>query len=254
MSGNEMRAGGGAGPTGGDGPVALNNVDHADLRVVLERGAAYGDDVNQCRVFATEFEELQREYAILFRDDGEGGYRAFVPLGFAGGENLFVDGDRWDAHHIPALMQRGPFSIGVPAPGEAGEPMIHIDTTHPRVSRDWGAPVFLDHGGNAPLLDRVVDVLQRIYAGTGIEPALTAAFAAHDLFEPVDISVELDDGRRFTIPDCVTVGQERLRALDADALAALHRDDFLRPAIWVASSLANVTRLVDRKVRRDGSA
>ncbi|SEM70952.1 SapC protein [Sphingomonas gellani] len=237
-----------------NGPIPLNNVDHAGLRVVLERGSAYGDGVNQCRVFATEFEELQREYAILFRVDAEGTYHAFVPLGLAAGENLFLDGDRWDAHHIPALMQRGPFSIGVPPAGEAGEPMIHIDPTHARISRDWGAPIFLDHGGNAPLLDRVGDVLRRIYAGHAIEPALSAAFAAHDLFEPVDIDVEVEDGRHFSLPDCVTVSQDRLGALDGDALAALHRDDFLRPAVWVASSLANVTRLVDRKVRRDGAA
>ncbi|HWU95850.1 MAG TPA: SapC family protein, partial [Sphingomonas sp.] len=51
-------------------PVALDNVAHADLRVALRHGAAYGDAVNQTLVFPTEFAEAQREFPILFRRDG----------------------------------------------------------------------------------------------------------------------------------------------------------------------------------------
>jgi hypothetical protein len=54
------------------------------------------------------------------------------------------------------------------------------------------------------------------------------------------------------VPDGYTIAQDRLAALDAAELAALHRDDFLRPAIWAASSLGNITALVARKRRRDG--
>jgi hypothetical protein len=232
-------------------PILLNNVDHADLRVVVDRGAAFGDAVNQSVVFATEFEELQRDYAILFRRDLAGVYRATVLLGLEADENLYLDGTRWDARYIPALMSRGPFSIGVPAPGEAGEPMIHVDLSHPRISRERGAPVFLDHGGNAPLLDQVAGVLQRIYIGTQVGPAMFAAFEQHDLIEPIELRIETDEGRRYTVPDCYTIAQDRLAALDGAALAALHRDDFLRLAVWVASSLGNVAGLVERKRRRD---
>jgi hypothetical protein len=232
-------------------PVLLNNVDHADIRVVMDRGAAFGDAVNQSVVFATEFEELQRDYAILFRRDPAGVYRATVLLGLETDENLYLDGARWDARYIPALMNRGPFSIGVPSPGEVGEPMIHVDLSHPRISRGEGAPVFLDHGGNAPLLDQVAGLLQRIYVGTQVGSAMFAAFEAHDLIEPVELRIETDAGRRYTVPDCYTIAQDRLAALDAAALAALHRDDFLRLAIWVASSLGNIAGLVERKRRLD---
>jgi hypothetical protein len=233
-------------------PILLNNVDHADLRVVLDRGAAYGDSVNQAVVFATEFEELQRDYAILFRRDPAGVYRATILLGFEAEENLYLDGVRWDANYIPALMSRGPFSIGVPSPGEEGEPMIHVDPAHSRIRQGGeGAPIFLDHGGNAPLLDRIAEVLQRIYVGTQVGPAMFAAFEAHALIEPVELRIETDAGRRYTVPDCYTIAQDRLAALDGPALAALHRDDFLRPAIWAASSLGNIARLVERKQRRD---
>jgi hypothetical protein len=233
-------------------PILLNNVDHADLRVVLDRGAGYGDAVNQSVVFATEFEELQREYAILFRRDPAGVYRATVLLGFDADENLYLDGDHWGAAYIPALMSRGPFSIGVPAEGEAGEPMIHIDPTHPRVGRGGaGAPIFLDHGGNAPLLDQISNVLQRIYVGMQAGPAMFAAFEKYELIQPVELRVEVGDGRRYSVPDGYSIAQDRRAALDGAALAGLHRDDFLRPAIWAASSLGNIGGLIERKRRRD---
>jgi hypothetical protein len=53
------------------------------------------------------------------------------------------------------------------------------------------------------------------------------------------------------VPDCHTIDAGRLDALDGAALERLQRDGFLKPAIWVASSLGNVRRLLDRKLRRD---
>ncbi|MDT8760917.1 SapC family protein [Sphingomonas psychrotolerans] len=231
--------------------VVLNNIDHADLRVRLERGAAFGDAVNQAVVFPTEFEALQREYVILFRRDAAGAWRSTVLLGLDAGENLFLDGERWDAQTIPALMLRGPFSIGVPRPGEPGEPMIHVDPEHPRIARDEGAPLFLEHGGNSPYLELIAGVLQTIFVGDQANPAMFAAFEAAGLLEQVTLDVELTSGRRYTIPDCYTIDAARLAQLDGAALEALHRNDFLRCAIWQQSSLGNLSRLVARKERRE---
>jgi hypothetical protein len=233
------------------GPVLLNNVDHHDLRVVLDRGAAFGDAVNQSVVFPTEFEELQREYAILFRRDPEGVYRSTVLLGLDAGENLYLDGERWSARTIPALMQRGPFSIGIPAAGEPGEPMIHIDPDHPRVSRNRGERIFRDHGGNAPYLDHIAGVLRTIYAGREASAPMFAAFEALDLLEPVTIDIALDETRRYSLPDCYTIAEARFAALDGAALEKLHKAGFLRTAVWALSSLRNINRLIEMKNRRD---
>jgi len=231
-------------------PVPLNNIDHANLRVMLERRAAFGDMVNQTVVFPTEFEALQREYAILFRRDAAGAWRSTVLLGLDPDENLFVEGESWEADYIPALMQRGPFSIGVPRPGEAGEPMIHIDVDHPRISREQGAPLFREHGGNAPYLDHVAGMLQTIFLGDQLSPAMFAAFEAANLLEPILLDIEMQHGTRYKIPDCYTIDAGRFAQLDGAVLEALHRQDFLRCAVWQQSSLANIRRLIARKERR----
>lgn len=233
-------------------PVLLNNVDHHDLRVVTARGTVWGDGINQVPVFPTEFEALSREYAIIFRRREDGALEARALLGLERDENVFIEGDSWDARTIPALMQRGPFSIGVPADGASGEPMIHVDPTDVRVGRDQGERVFLDHGGNAPYLDRVGGVLRSIYAGRQIMPAMVDAFAEAGLFDEVTLALEYGDDRRHVIPDAITLSAERFAALDGAALARLHAGDFLRCAVWLISSLANLPALLDRKQVRDG--
>ena len=232
-------------------PVLLNNVDHYNLRVVTARGAVWGDAVNQVTVFPTEFEALSREYVIAFRRDEAGKFRAVVLLGFARDENLFLAGDRWDAHHVPALMQRGPFSIGMPAAGFQGEAMIHVDLEDPRVGREQGERVFLDHGGNAPYLEHVAGVLQAVYRGTQVAPAMFDTFVDAGLLEEATVQIEAATGQLFTVTGVWTLSAERFAALDASALARLHAGDHLRRAVWMISSLGNLPALVDRKLARN---
>lgn len=232
--------------------AVLNNIDHADLRIRLDRGAAFGDAVNQMTVFPTEFEALSRDYVLIFRRDEGGAWRSTVLLGLDADENLYLEGDRWAADQLPALMEIGPFSIGLPRPGEAGEPLIHIDTDHPRISTQDGAPLFLEQGGNAPYLDRVAATLQAIYVGDQLSAPMFAAFEAAALLEPVTLDIELTSGRRYKVPDCWVIEASRFAALGAKALAALHAQDFLRCAVWQLSSLGNLPRLIARKERREG--
>lgn len=235
-------------------PVLLNNVDHHDLRITADFGADPAETVNQITVFATEFEALSREYPIIFRRDAAGAFRAVALLGFQQNENLYLQGQNWDAKVIPALVARGPFSIGIPKPGEAGEPMINVALDHPRVSREMGQRVFLDHGGNAPYLEYVTGMLRTIYAGRQIGPAMIEAFDETGLLEVVTLQLDAPDGRRFMIPDAWTISQSRFAALDGAQLARLHEGDFLRCAVWLMSSLGNLSNLLDRKLARDGGS
>ena len=76
-------------------PVLLNNVDHRDVRVRTGHSAEFGDATNMVRVFATEYEELQREYPILIRRDDEGRFHTAALLGLDPDENLFLGADGW---------------------------------------------------------------------------------------------------------------------------------------------------------------
>ncbi len=230
--------------------VLLNNVDHADMRVALDRAGA-GDQVNRLLLFPTELGEAQREYAILIARDGEGQPFAFALLGLDRDENLFVEDGRWRTRYRPALAARGPFSIGLqPRDGGEPEPMVHVDLSDPRVGADDGERLFLPHGGNAPALEEVARVLRRISTGHPLQRPMFDAFAEAGLLRPVRLELAVDDGLRYDLLDFETVGAEQLAGLPGEALARLHARGFLAAAFHIAGSRGNVEELVRRKRER----
>jgi hypothetical protein len=232
--------------------VLLNNVDHAALRIDTRHGAAFGDAINQVLIFPTEYEEAQRDYPIFFRRDEAGEFQSVALLGLDKDENLFLAEDGWQASYIPAMQRRGPFSIALQAQeGEAEpQPMIHVDLDHPRVGAAEGLPLFLPHGGNAPYLQQVADVLRLIYTGLEVSRGMFAAFAETDLLRPVAVEVQLSDEEHYVLPDYHAIAEDRLAALDGAALERLHREGYLRAAFLAAASLGNVSRLIAMKNRK----
>jgi hypothetical protein len=228
----------------------LNNVDHHDLRVITRHGPEFGEAVNQVLVFPTEFEAAQREYPIVFRRDSEGALRPVALLGLTREENLFLDAEgEWQARYVPALFQRGPFSIAAPENAE-GEPMIRVDLDHPRVSRSEGSPVFLPQGGNSPYLEQVTGVLRAIYLGHHLLEPMMKAFEAAGLLVEVNLELRVGENAVHALTGVVTIDRERLAALTAGELAELHAGGFLQAAFFVAASLGNVQRLADLKGSR----
>lgn len=229
--------------------VPLDNVEHADLRVAVHHTAEGGNAVNQVLALPTEFEQLQRDYPILFRRSDTGAFYAVALLGLDRDENLFLTEGGWQARYVPAVRQRGPFLLGPPASG-GDEPAIHIDLDDPRVAAPDGEPLFLRHGGRTPYLQRIAAVLDAMRRGQEATEPFFAALVVSDLIQPVSLDINVGDGASYVVDDVFTVAQDRLAALTGPALERLHHSGFLRAAIMAAASIANVDRLVELKTAR----
>jgi hypothetical protein len=237
----------------------LNNVDHHDLRVNLRYGPEFGDGMATVLTFPTEFADIQREYPIFFQKDrSTGEFHSVALLGFQEGENLFLENGRWNAKYLPGMVARGPFLIGFQERQEEGamrkEPVIHVDLDHPRVSRTEGQPVFLPRGGNSPFLEHIANVLRGIHDGIEISRAMFTAFTQFDLIEPVKLEVSVSETEKYGLQGLHTINQEKLRALDGEALSQLHRAGFLQGAFLALASLGNVRSLMAVKQGRNQNA
>lgn len=231
--------------------MPLDNFEHADLKVAVRHAAEWGDAVNQVLVFPTEFEELQREYPILFRRSDAGEFHAVALLGLDRDENLFLGEGGWQARYVPAVRQQGPFVSGPPVPSSDGDPAVHVDLDDPRVGAVDGEPLFLRHGGSTPYLKRIAAVLDTLRRGREASGPFFTALAAAQLIRPVSLDVHLGEETSYRIDEVFTVDQERLAALAGADLEALHHSGFLRAAIMAAASLANVSRLIEFKTARE---
>jgi len=233
----------------------LNNVTHKDLRVITGFGRQFGDDIGMVLAFPSEYAELQREYPIFFRKEGDTGqWQSVALLGFEQHENLFLQDGRWNAAYLPGAVAKGPFLIGFQEQRIDGElrkePVMHVDLEHPRVSSSEGEPVFLLHGGNSPYLQHIADVLRGIRDGVEFGSAMFAAFDSMALIQPVSLDVQLDDKHRVNVNGLYGIDREKLAALDAESLQRLNQAGFLEGAYLVLASLHNMRRLMAEKQRR----
>ena len=241
----------------------LDNVTHKDLRVVMRFGREFGDGIGMVQAFPSEYAELQREYPIFFRKDGDSGeWQSVALLGFEQRENLFLQDGRWNATYLPGAVARGPFLIGFQQQRIDGElrnePVIHVDVEHPRVSFSEGEAVFLPEGGQSPYLQHIASVLRGIRDGAEFGAAMFATFDSMGLIQPVNLDVQLDDRHHVSVSGLHSIDRERLAALDAGSLHRLNQAGLLEGAYLVLASLHNVRRLMAEKKRRlrlqDGGA
>ncbi len=235
--------------------AVLNNIDHSDLRIARRRGPVNGDNINQVRVFATEYRQLSRDYPIFFRRDDHGLFQSVGLLGLDKDENLFLEDTagetEWTPRYIPALQERGPFSIGLNRDAQGRDDvMMLVDTDHPWVSREAGEPLFLGQGGNAPALERAAQTLRTVHEGVEIEPAMFQAFDAAGLIGHLELDLRLDETTTYKLPDLYTIRRDGLQNLDGATLERLNRQGFLELAFHVLASHDNLNRLIVLKNQR----
>jgi hypothetical protein len=229
----------------------LNPADHADLRIRTEAGVALGDGVSACIAVPAEFRRLACEFPILFRFDGErGSFSALALMGFEQGENLFIDGDRWDAACRPLAMAIQPFLIGR-GPKDDALPQVHIDMDHARISRDGtGMAVFDEAGQPTPFLEQVIEMLGALDEAHRASDAFFAACKRYDLLEPFSMDVTLNNGAMHRMVGYHLVNEEKLQALEPAVLAELNAEGHLLPLYMAIASLGNLGKLIGRKNRR----
>ncbi|WDD97550.1 SapC family protein [Thalassomonas actiniarum] len=242
--------------------VRLNHLEHKDLRVNSKNSVKLGDKVTSTLTYPSEFINIQREYPILFSKHPQtGDFQSVVLLGLEKDENLFLKRGKWQANYIPAVIAKGPFLIGFEPQEIKGQvvnsPVIYIDIASPRVSHTSqgnaeddklaGEALFLENGEQSPYLQQVAQALATINDGANLSKAMFDAFSRYDLIEAVNLDITLNNGRHIKLSGNYTIHEEKLAALDGNALEQLNKAGFLSLAFAVVSSLANVRKLVDLK-------
>jgi len=235
--------------------VLLNNVEHKDLKVDSNHSAGYGDNVNRALAFSSEFDDLHKEYPILFYKDAKADtFQAHVILGFEKDENLFLGDDGWLGNYVPAVLARGPFLIGFQSREVDGkavkEPVIHIDMDNPRVGTESGQPLFLAYGGDTPYLEKVMQILQVVHQGAVLDDKLFSTLDSMGLFEPVNIEISLSNISSVNLSDYYCINKDKLAQLDAENLQKLNKAEALGLVYFALSSMGNFNKLIELKNKK----
>lgn len=230
----------------------LNNVDHKDLKVIIDRSAELGDNVWYAVTFPNEFKNLQRHYPIFFiknPDDGE--FQAVAIFGVEEDENLFLDENGWNASYIPLNIMRQPFLIGFQDQDHGGEtrrePVVSIDMDSPRIHPELGEPVFLEHGGNSDFLESVNSILNVLFVGMRTTRPFFATLEDLNLLESFVLDAQLSDGSEHRLAGFYTINEDTLSELDGEHLEMLNKRGYLEAIYMVIASMTNLPALLERK-------
>jgi hypothetical protein len=230
--------------------IVLNNVTHKNIKVNTRPEANL--NVNRALVYATEIGELHKEFPLVFHKHPETGKtQLHAILGLKRDENLFVGENGWTTRFVPALLARGPFSLGykkaIKENNGQQDPVICINMEDTRVNTELGENVFLQFGGEAPYLNYVKKALQTIDSGMQFDKTLYTLVKSMDLLEPVSINIKLSNVEEVNFTDYYTVNQDKLTKLDGANLAELNQYGVLNLLYFVLSSMGNFQTLIALK-------
>ncbi len=229
----------------------LDNITHKDLKINLRYQPGAGFDHQMARIFPIELGALQAEYPLFFaRNTDRDQYDLVALLGFESDENLYLGQGDWLAKSLPLSIERQPFLIGfegqATSPG-SGQPVIHVDMDHPSISEEHGERVFLPHGGESVLLERMNEVLGLIHAGHGESDAFSRTLSGLDLIEPLNLEVTFANGEKTTLNGLYAINEDNLRQLNAESLDLLHQRGYLQHIYMLLASLPQLGALIERK-------
>ncbi|NOU49175.1 SapC family protein [Pseudoalteromonas sp. JBTF-M23] len=225
----------------------LDNITHKDIKILTQRSASLGDDVSITRVFPSEFAQLQSDYPIFFKKNGQTGqFEAVALLGFNERENLYLTQSGWQAQYIPLSILRQPFLIGFVEKQLNGipvsEPAVHIDMSHPRVSTQQGEALFSSQGGMSDYLQNVNSILLAIHSGHSQSESFVASLLKYELLESA-----LINAGTARLSGLYTINEDVLSRLTDNAIVELHNQGYLQHIYMVLASLGQLRKLVRMK-------
>ena len=228
----------------------LDKDKHRQVRIKTGYGESLGDGSMYVMTYPIEFRDIQSCYPILFtKDPSTGAFFAAALLGLEARQNLFLQGDSWDATYVPAFVGRQPFFIAKTSADDDKPPVVSLDADHPRVSRDEGEALFDDAGNTSEFLEQKIALLDRLHRGLQHGDGFIQALIQHDLLEQITLDLAFSDGDKKTLEGFYCIAEERLYQLKGDVLESLNQSGYLQPAFMAVASLSRIRDLIERRNR-----
>ncbi len=226
-------------------PVLLNSIIHKSLRVGQLIQFGFAEKMNSVMIVAQEFFEAAKQYPVLFSKGTDGALIAVAITGIQ--RNLFIDSaGAWaNGYYLPAFLRRYPYILS--------EDETQRETLSVCIDKDFigfddpdGARLFTDDGGMTPILEHTVDFLRLYHEQSKITGAFVAKIDELKILKPVDVTVALNCGEKYTMGGLSMVDEDVLQKLSNNTVMELFRLGYL-PWVYVhLCSLANFNTIINR--------
>ena len=227
-------------------PMALDSAKHRQLKLNLPiTDWSVADRLNAIFVAAAEFGEACREFPIVFvragkEPDGSDQIAPIAVLGLTQNQNLFLDGSRWRAQYMPAVLRHYPFCI---ARVDDKRFAICVDMAYAGAGNETGAPVFEADGQPAALLKSMQPLMESLETEVQRTRLVGKRLLELDVLREMRFDATLPDGSKHSVDGFLTVDEKKMTALPDAVIAELHRNGMLGLVHLHWVSLGNMRRL-----------
>ena len=234
-------------------PMALDSAKHRQLKLNLPiTDWSVADRLNAIFVAAAEFGEACREFPIVFvragkEPDGSDQIAPIAVLGLAQNQNLFLDGPRWRAQYMPAVLRHYPFCI---ARVDDKRFAICVDMAYAGAGNETGAPVFEADGQPAALLKSMQPLMESLETEIQRTRLVGKRLLELDVLREMRFDATLPDGSKHSVDGFLTVDDKKMSELPDAVIAELHRNGMLGLVHLHWVSLGNMRRLVQWHAER----
>ena len=228
--------------------VPITKEKHSKLHIKAIENFDFAKNVNMASIMVHEFSRAAAIYPIVFVEDKDKDqFKPVVLLGFEDGENLFVQGDKWKASYIPAIIRRYPFALA--KTNEEGNFLVCIDEESDLVSKNEGQALFDEKGEPAEVMERVKRYLSELQQMDIFTEDCCKYLAAKNMFTPLNMKVKIGNELK-NITGGYIVNEERLNSLSDEAFLEMRAKKYIPVVYAHLSSLAQIERLINFKDER----
>jgi hypothetical protein len=225
--------------------IPLTRHQHGELSLKKTEIYPFARDTNAVPLVAAEFPLAATDYAIVFTDTDEGIVPAVI-LGARPAENLFLaPDDKWNASYVPAFVRRYPFAFATDEKSENFTVMIDPGYCGFN-TRNEGERLFNADGSNTTLLETTLAFLREFQAMFARTKIFGARLAELNVLDPVEANLPLPSDPQRKLTGFKIVNRERLKAIPADTMALMLREDELELVYLHLFSLRNLGRLQEK--------
>ncbi|WP_237054962.1 SapC family protein [Microbulbifer sediminum] len=222
--------------------VPLQSDAHRDLKVRELGSFGHVKNSHMVPVTAHEFTRLGAEYPIVFVKNSETGqFQSVALLGLKVGENLFVDGDRWQGVFVPGSIRNHPFVLAPSGQGE-DQLVVGINEDSSLVSKEEGNPLFEENGEESEYLKAKKESLIHYLESDQITRAFVQVLVDKELLTQQSVSVNAGE-EKINLSGLYIVDEKKLNELGDEDFADFRKRGFL-PALYAQlGSLHQLSKL-----------
>jgi hypothetical protein len=232
--------------------VPLDRNLHRNLRIHQpQMDWSVAAALNSVFVASAEFGDVCREYPILFvragtDPQGKPLVAPIAALGLAPRENLYLQGTRWRALYVPALLRAYPFATGRVGAEQRG--VLSIDVGWSGLSQTEGIALFDDQGEPTEQLKSMARQLEQIELEIQRTRELGRVLLDKDLLREMRFDAELPDGQKLKVDGFFSIDEKQLAQLRDEDLLSLHRLGIMGLVYAHLVSMGNLRKLVQWRI------